>query len=262
MSRSEDLHASEPSRHGGTGDQDKYEEIRFVHGFSGRLAFPEHAECRVRAQQVRRGPSPCASSEDAAPATTMPLPQSETHFETPGLAMPDAFPRVLLECPSTSRHLQRVHPAARGCFGAVRPAPRGSVFVVSHHPDGFRHRGLRGLVASRSRSWGSSGCTAPGHFKATARPDSHRCLHPPELSPPAAAVGTSPCFPAPWAFAGHEPARLRGLDPPGSPLRRHHVAVAPCPRLSWVSLSWSSCSPAVSRQGSEEPGRWWRALHP
>lgn len=39
--------------------------------------------------------------------------------------------------------------------GATRPAR--SVLVVSHHLDGLPPRRLRGLVASRSRSWGSPG---------------------------------------------------------------------------------------------------------
>jgi hypothetical protein len=56
------------------------------------------------------------------------------------------------------RRLPRRCPLTRN-RGSGRPEgatpPTRSAFVVSHHPDGFLHRRLRGLVASRCRPWGS-----------------------------------------------------------------------------------------------------------
>ena len=67
-------------------------------------------------------------------------------------------PAVHLECPSTSA-LACVHSrsALPPSFGRTVPPVRScSVLVVSHHLDGLLRLRAFGLVASRSRPWGSS----------------------------------------------------------------------------------------------------------
>jgi len=78
-------------------------------------------------------------------------------------------------------------------FGSPLPKDEScSVFVVSHHLDGFLHRESRGFVAPRSRSWGSPRC---GFVASLAEA--------PDLTPPSATLHPSkylhvrscpPCF--------------------------------------------------------------------
>jgi len=96
-------------------------------------------------------------------------------------SLPSAFHRVLHSNRPSTDALQVSTPTDRGPLrrdAATRHAR--SAFVVSHHLDGLLHLPLHGLVASRSRPWGSPGCR-----HATSLPLRRSPMpHPPEHSPP------------------------------------------------------------------------------
>jgi hypothetical protein len=148
----------------------------------------------------------------------------------------ERLPRRAFSPPSTSPSVST--PAAR-------PKPLRSARRC-HPSRSFRPRafsaprrlappGARGLVASRSRPWGSSVFGALHDMPAVAHALPSPMPTPSRAFPPAAAVRASPHvrsplpFPAPLEGVRR---RLRGLAPPGSPQRSHAVAGARPPRGS------------------------------
>lgn len=151
----------------------------------GSLAFPNH-RCLIH----RRGLfislllRTCTTLERAAPiATVVASLRDASYLYRPGL--PGTFHRIV----------QRTRPSIDIPCGVLSHTPcdvlrpraarhaAWAVFVVLPHLDGFLLHRLRGLVAFRSRPWGSS-CFHPApSLAAWARGFSRRCIHPPEPSP-------------------------------------------------------------------------------
>jgi hypothetical protein len=160
--------------------------------------------------------------------------------------------------PPLHRHHHR-SPLPHTASGALRTraATRGSraAFVVSHHLDGLLLRELRGLVASRSRPWGSPG------FDPAVPPRGDRWTgllsdaSPSRAFPSRVAVPTSPLAVAPSPLTGLRTrpdleallhARVRCVASPlPVPLR---------PMLSWAFPSWN-LTPVVSLRHGPRGGR-------
>jgi hypothetical protein len=130
------------------------------------------------------------------PVSSVRTPRSKTLLATARLVAELLPQGSSLNHPSTDA-LQVSTPTDRGPLrhdAATRHAR--SVFVVSHHPDGFLHLPLHGLVASRSRSWGS-----PGSRRAASLPRRRSPMpYPSERSPPLSAAPASPQHPAPLSL--------------------------------------------------------------
>jgi hypothetical protein len=150
------------------------------------VGFPNH-----RLSLRRRGASP------AAAANPLHSRRSFARRHCTRLALEDASPLDRPGCPGAfHRVVQRTRPSvdiipgvlSRSPCGALRSGaatlPTRAAFVVPPHLDGFLLHGLRRLVASCSRPWGSPRF----HFRDTSRnaprPLPRRCLHPSEPSPP------------------------------------------------------------------------------
>lgn len=162
--------------------------------------------------------------------------RSETHFASPGSDEPSAFHRVLQRPPLRRHGFGRV--LRRSCLRRARTMPR---------PDTFRLRGFS-PPCRLAPPEGSRACCIPlptlgfvgfrtrGTRGLARLPNLPTDVPPSRAYPPATAglrVTAAPCPPA-----VHHPgvARLRGLDPSGSPWLRAAVAGDTSSRLSWASL--------------------------
>jgi hypothetical protein len=127
---------------------------------------------------------------ETAPPTTSSL-RRETLSSCPCLDLSRRLSWGFQRCPSIGLGARR--PLLLGSASALAPAPprfgllspgsrSRSVFVVSHHHDGFLRRASCGFVAPRSRSWGSPRC-GRSRLGAEAPPRSRpsATLHPSKL---------------------------------------------------------------------------------
>jgi hypothetical protein len=152
---------------------------------------------------------------------------------------PSAFHRVS-QRPPLHRH-PCWSPLPRACarFGTITSRHRArSVLAVPPGLDGFLLHQVRGLVASRIRSWGSSGfhATMPhacDDLSASSPMPALQSLPLPRSGPHVTVV------PCPPVVARLAPLRLRGLVPLGNPLRQGFVAESPSPVALLGFPSWS-----------------------
>lgn len=203
------------------------------------MAFPGDVAHSIHAYLDERGAScpACALCEprSALPAACQHLPLSETPFAAARLEraerLPQGFSKTAPPSGSVGVHSRGLAPASarslpsavlvppspflpastvfstNGIAGLLRPASDHGVHRVSAH--------RRRMPASSPRFL-SDACP-PEPFPSEKRTSRHRKVMPPCRSPAT-------------------PARLRGLDPLGNPLRRILVAESRRPMLSWASL--------------------------
>jgi hypothetical protein len=149
------------------------------------------------------------------------------------------------------------------CIGSPLPKDESrSVFVVSHHLDGFLRHASRGFVAPRSRSWGSprSGFDLTDAETSTRTPPSathHPSKHLHARSDPPCLHG-SPGF-LPSCRSPPKRSRLQGFGPREGSRGIQRIAATDPVQLPWVSSSlpsWTSRIPAIRlpREALTTPG--------
>lgn len=184
------------------------------------------------------------------PPHTVALRHRRRLSQPPG-PLPSAPPGFFKDRPSASTHPVSTPAALRPLRHDAATRRARSVLAVPPRHDGFLHRGAHGLVASRSRPWGSPGFRWSVARSRASDQRPHRCL-PFRAFPSREAVPTSPWALAPLPLPDVRPTRLRGLVPLENPWRPAAVADL---QSSDALLGFSTWSPAGPRYDRSQPRR-------